>query len=367
MIEIPLQRLPNQSFFITLDNNQWNFALKTTNGIISASVSLNGVVILSNMRCVANQIIIPSVYLESGNFLFLTQDFQLPYYTEFGVTQKLIYLTSGELAQFRAKPTLPITTNDFNPIASLPLRFSPQGYREPTPIDIGGLFVWYDLSNAIYLQNGSDVAPSPGEGIKKALDRSGYGNDTIVQANIGSRATFTSGQINGLPAAVFDGGDFLNLPSTLYPLVNGNNTIFAVSRSSSDTTQQRILAGAESGGARLTLEYGTTTGQVVYLNNITNTGGVGVNGITKSNFNIFSAFFRGTIQSLAVNNGASSTNATGAAENGVNAMRMGMGAVGGAGLIGSIAEILWYNRALYAAEITQVNLYLAKKYAILIS
>jgi len=128
MIEIPLQPLPNQSFFITLDDNQWNFTLKTTNGVVSASISLNGVVIVSNVRCVANQVIIPSVYLESGNFLFLTQNFQLPDYTQFGITQRLVYVTALELESFRAPIVPPITAADFSPLAALPLRFKPEGY-----------------------------------------------------------------------------------------------------------------------------------------------------------------------------------------------------------------------------------------------
>ncbi len=124
MIQIPLQPLPNQSFFITLDNNQWNFTLKTTNGVISASISLNGVEILSNTRCVANQLIIPSIYEESGNFLFQTQLFQLPEYTQIGITQRLVYVTASELEIYRTPVAFPITAQDFNPIAALPLRFT---------------------------------------------------------------------------------------------------------------------------------------------------------------------------------------------------------------------------------------------------
>lgn len=127
---IPLQTLPNQAFSIVLDNNEWSFSLKTTNGETSVSVTLNNNLIIENTRAVANALIIPSEYEEanSGNFLFLTQNFELPYYTAFGITQILVYLTAAELDTIRAPVAYPIVASDFNPIAPVPLRFAPQGY-----------------------------------------------------------------------------------------------------------------------------------------------------------------------------------------------------------------------------------------------
>ncbi len=125
---IPLQTIPNQAFTIVLDNNQWLFLIKTANGITSVSLGLNNDVVIDNTRAVANGLIIPSRYQESGNFIFVTQNFQLPYYTEFGTTQALIYVTAEELATFRAPVALPITASDFSPLGALPLRFAPQDY-----------------------------------------------------------------------------------------------------------------------------------------------------------------------------------------------------------------------------------------------
>ena len=125
---IPLQQIPNQSFSIVLDNNQWAFMLKETNDTVSASIVLNNVTVLDNIRAVANALIIPSRYEESGNFLFITQNFALPNYTQFGVTQLLIYISAAELEAFRTPDALPITAADFSAIAALPLRFMPQGY-----------------------------------------------------------------------------------------------------------------------------------------------------------------------------------------------------------------------------------------------
>jgi hypothetical protein len=60
----------------------------------------------------------------------VTQNFQLPFYTSFNVTQSLIYISAAELAALRAPTSPPVTAASFNPIAALPLRFAPAGYVE---------------------------------------------------------------------------------------------------------------------------------------------------------------------------------------------------------------------------------------------
>ena len=72
MMTIPIKQLPNQSFSIVLDSNQWTFLLKTVGDVTVASLSLNNVKILDSSRAVAGQFIIPYEYLESGNFFFVT-------------------------------------------------------------------------------------------------------------------------------------------------------------------------------------------------------------------------------------------------------------------------------------------------------
>ena len=126
--QIPIQAIPNQEFTVSLNNNSWDITLKTTAGQISASLSLNNTVILSNARCVSGMRIIPSQYEENGNFIFSTQNFQLPNYEQFNLTQFLLYFSAAELAAIRVLTPQPITAAYFNQIAALPLRFSPQGY-----------------------------------------------------------------------------------------------------------------------------------------------------------------------------------------------------------------------------------------------
>lgn len=128
-MQIPLQQIPNQSFSILLDGNQWNMILKTVQDTTVVSMTLNGTDILDSARAAAGGFIIPSLYQEAGNFFFVTQNFELPYYTQFTVTQAFVYISAVELAALRVgEPKSKITSADFNPIAALPLRFSPQGY-----------------------------------------------------------------------------------------------------------------------------------------------------------------------------------------------------------------------------------------------
>lgn len=128
MQQIPIQQLPNQSFSIILDNNTWNFLIKTADGVTVVSLTLNSVDILDSALAVSGAFIIPSLYQEAGNFFFLTQNQQLPIYTQFNVSQQLIYISAAELAVLRVPDPAQITVDDFNPLGALPLRFSPQGY-----------------------------------------------------------------------------------------------------------------------------------------------------------------------------------------------------------------------------------------------
>ena len=128
MMQVPIQAIPNQSFSILLDNNQWNVVLKTAEDTTIISLTLNGNDVIDSARAAAGSLIIPSQYEESGNFFFTTANEQLPYYTQFNINQSLLYASAPELTAFRVSPPPRITAAFFNPIAALPLRFAPQNY-----------------------------------------------------------------------------------------------------------------------------------------------------------------------------------------------------------------------------------------------
>jgi len=125
---VPIQAVPNQSFSLTLDGNNYVLGIKYTNGCMSVSIVRNTVQIIENMRVVAGQLVIPFRYLESGNFFFTTANQQLPNYEQFNITQQLIYLSADELAILRERTQGIVTASDFDALGGLPLRFKPIGY-----------------------------------------------------------------------------------------------------------------------------------------------------------------------------------------------------------------------------------------------
>lgn len=101
MLEIQLAAVPNQSFSFTVDENQYDFTIKETNGCMAVTIERDNVLLLSNMRVVCDEPLIPYRYLEDGNFVITCLNDEMPYYTEFGKTQTLLYLSAVELEAIR--------------------------------------------------------------------------------------------------------------------------------------------------------------------------------------------------------------------------------------------------------------------------
>lgn len=159
MMRLPLQAVPNQSFSLILDGNNWDFLLKTAEDTTVVSLTLNGTDLIDSARAVAGSFVIPSRYEEAGNFFFTTANFELPFYTSFNVNQSLIYLSAAELLAFRLPPPVPITAAYFNPIADLPLRFKPQGYDvvPPPPPPIPTYYLLLETGGYLLLENGGRI------------------------------------------------------------------------------------------------------------------------------------------------------------------------------------------------------------------
>lgn len=104
MALIPLQAIPNQALSVRLNGVFFNLVIKEANGIMAVDISRNNVVVETGIRIVAGTSMIPFRHLEdnSGNFVILTQNGDYPYYTEFGITQFLVYTGNDVLEQIRA-------------------------------------------------------------------------------------------------------------------------------------------------------------------------------------------------------------------------------------------------------------------------
>lgn len=101
MIEIALSPIPNQSLSIRLDDHLYDIKIKQSNGCMSVTIARDNVTILDNIRAVAQFPLIPYDYLENGNFIISTENDDLPDYTQFGITQFLIYFSELELGTIR--------------------------------------------------------------------------------------------------------------------------------------------------------------------------------------------------------------------------------------------------------------------------
>jgi len=100
---IPLEAIPNQSLTIRLEDRRYEIAFNFAGDIMAADITRDDVVVIQGIRCVAGTPILPYEYLEeeSGNFIFQTENDNLPDYTRFGDTQVLLYFSNSELEALR--------------------------------------------------------------------------------------------------------------------------------------------------------------------------------------------------------------------------------------------------------------------------
>lgn len=98
---LPLEALPSQTLTTTQDQTRYSITLKDIGGTTAATISINEVEIISGLGVVAGALLIPYLYLENGNFTFVTTDGTLPVYTQFGIDQFLIYIPQSDLGAGR--------------------------------------------------------------------------------------------------------------------------------------------------------------------------------------------------------------------------------------------------------------------------
>jgi hypothetical protein len=97
MRNIQLQRIPNQSFTVRLDNDIYNISIKECSGIMSVSIIRNNIVIQTGVRAVSGNFLIDYDYLEKGNFFIETQNDEYPHYSQFEITQFLNFASAEEI------------------------------------------------------------------------------------------------------------------------------------------------------------------------------------------------------------------------------------------------------------------------------
>lgn len=101
MIDVGIATLANQALSIQLDERFYEIELREANGVMSATITRDGVTLISNVRVTAGTPLLPYRYQESGNFIMTTDGEAIPYWDQFNVTQFLVYLSADELAAYR--------------------------------------------------------------------------------------------------------------------------------------------------------------------------------------------------------------------------------------------------------------------------
>ena len=113
MQSIPLAAVPSQSFSITLDGDFYDIVIRLCGAttrtppyvdgtVIAMDITRNQVPLLLGARCVPGTPVLLYPYLVTGNFVWLTENGDLLDYTQFGISQFLIYASADELAAINA-------------------------------------------------------------------------------------------------------------------------------------------------------------------------------------------------------------------------------------------------------------------------
>lgn len=103
--------MPKQSFTVVLDDVLYDIAVLETNGCMSLNITRAGERIVSGQRAVTRQLVLPYASLEdaAGNFMFLTQNDELPAWDLFTTTQAFVYASNAELLAVRGEDAVVVT------------------------------------------------------------------------------------------------------------------------------------------------------------------------------------------------------------------------------------------------------------------
>lgn len=230
--------------------------------------------------------------------------------------------------------------------------FGSSGSKNPNYVPVtNNIQAWFDASDLSTIDVDTTFTWS---------DKSGNGNDATATTTQPASGATTE---NGKNVLDFDGSESLTLPSALYTIPTGDNTIFvAAKRTSEDASLDAVLGMGESGvNNGYFLVYSSAAGSVIFRNRQI-AGTVTSTGNTNTDFQILRGRRSGTTQAVSVNNGTEVTAATATDPTTVDIALIGNSASASLFLDGSIGEIIIYNRSLSTAEYTQVENYLANKW-----
>lgn len=98
---LPLTQAPSQEFSFRDGDTRWVVRLKDCGSVLAATVSRDEVEVVSGVRALPGEFLIPFAYLETGNFMFVTEGDELPAGPSLGLTQTLFYFNAAEMTELR--------------------------------------------------------------------------------------------------------------------------------------------------------------------------------------------------------------------------------------------------------------------------
>jgi hypothetical protein len=100
MYSVPLEAIPNQTISFNADGAYWQVHLYQSIDHVCADIDINGVNVISGVRCFGGYGLMPYAYMYEpnyGNFVFDTD----ADWTNFGSSCNLYYLENAEYAAFQ--------------------------------------------------------------------------------------------------------------------------------------------------------------------------------------------------------------------------------------------------------------------------
>lgn len=95
---IRLSKQPNQSFSFSAGRNIFLIRIGQSHGCMFADVVINGSTIVTGQRLCAGIMVLPyRRYWTKGNFVFETQNDELPWWENFGSSCHLYYMAPEEI------------------------------------------------------------------------------------------------------------------------------------------------------------------------------------------------------------------------------------------------------------------------------
>lgn len=92
MQEIPLNAVPNQRLRVSLGDDEWELTIKVARSVMLCDIKRNDDMLIQGVRVMPNQLLIPYRYLAgNGNFAFITDNDELPWWEQFGKAHYLVW------------------------------------------------------------------------------------------------------------------------------------------------------------------------------------------------------------------------------------------------------------------------------------